>query len=125
MKTLLALQTEAQNQPDWQEKPRLFLAIFPSGQYNGHFLDPFLGAMLLKGIEGAVRWSAVRMGEAYGDLAPGQTITIAASGNGFSLERAVMGEIASSAVKGQRLAYRLRLVSENAPDTVLEGELQL
>lgn len=61
MKTLLALQTEAQNQPDWQEKPRLFLAIFPSGPYNGHFLDPFLGAMLLKGIEGVVHARQIDM----------------------------------------------------------------
>ena len=36
--------------------------------------DGFTGNVLLKGIEGAVRWSAQRMGAAYGDLEPARAI---------------------------------------------------
>ena len=36
--------------------------------------DGFTGNVLLKGIEGAVRWAALRMGEAYGDPEPARAI---------------------------------------------------
>ncbi|MDQ5973471.1 MAG: Phosphate acyltransferase [Actinomycetota bacterium] len=36
--------------------------------------DGFTGNVLLKGIEGAVRWAAYRMGEAYGDAEPARGV---------------------------------------------------
>jgi hypothetical protein len=52
MKTLAALRTEAQQRKDSMEKPRLFLAIFPSGPYNGRFLDPYMGIIKINGLDG-------------------------------------------------------------------------
>ncbi|MDP1876502.1 MAG: phosphate acyltransferase PlsX [Actinomycetota bacterium] len=43
--------------------------------------DGFTGNVLLKGIEGAVRWAAQRMGEAYGDPEPARAV-LRATGTG-------------------------------------------
>ena len=54
MKTLNELRKEAQNRRDWQSNPRRFIAVFPSGPRNGQFLDPFLGALQVQGMEGVI-----------------------------------------------------------------------
>jgi hypothetical protein len=50
---------------------------------------------------------------------------VGTAGGGLSLEYSVAGEIDSAAVRGQAIGFRLRVMSENAPDTVFEGAIQL
>lgn len=45
---------EAERQSDAMTNPRTFLAFFPSGPRNGLFLDPYMGLIQIKGIEGFI-----------------------------------------------------------------------
>lgn len=46
--------------------------------------DGFTGNVLLKGLEGAVQWSAARMGEAYGDAAPAWDVVVDTATSDFA-----------------------------------------
>lgn len=61
--------------------------------------------------------------QAYGDMPPASELKITTKGP-LNLDFSVQGELDSNAL-GRRVRYRLRLLTENAPDRVLEGELQL
>jgi len=49
MKSLAELQHESKRDGD-MINPRLFLALFPTGPFNGKFLDPYLGLLEINGI---------------------------------------------------------------------------
>jgi hypothetical protein len=63
--------------------------------------------------------------QAFGDVPSGRSLSVGTAGGGLSLEYSVAGEIDSAAVRGQAIGFRLRVMSENAPDTVFEGAIQL
>src|SRR5690606_23079956 len=63
--------------------------------------------------------------QGFGDLAPGKTISVGTGSSGLGPDYSVVAEIDKSARAGQRIPYRLRLISENAQETVIEGELKL
>jgi len=46
--------------------------------------DGFTGNVLLKGLEGAVQWSAQRMGAAYGDAGPARSVVMATATSDFA-----------------------------------------
>lgn len=46
--------------------------------------DGFTGNVLLKGLEGAVQWSAARMGEAYGDATPAWDVVVRTATSDFA-----------------------------------------
>lgn len=62
--------------------------------------------------------------QAFGDIPPGRTINIGTQG-GLPVDFSVVGEIDERAVRGQRLPYRIRVLSENAPEAVFDGEIRL
>lgn len=62
--------------------------------------------------------------QGYGDLPAGRAISIGVS-NGLSSDFSVVGEIDSKAVRGQQVGYRLRVMSENSKETVIEGVIRL
>ncbi len=62
--------------------------------------------------------------QAFGDINPRSTVSVGTT-QGLSLAHTVMGEVDKTAVAGSKLKYRLRLLVENAQDTVIEGVLQL
>lgn len=62
--------------------------------------------------------------QGYGDVVGGRTLDIGGSG-GLPFEHSVFGMVDRNAARGIRLPYKLRLISENANETVFNGEIQL
>lgn len=60
--------------------------------------------------------------QAFGDLAGGKSITIGQGG--LSLDYSVFANI-DKAPRSRRMTYKLRLQTENGPETIYEGEIQL
>lgn len=62
--------------------------------------------------------------QAFGDLAPGKTIGVGTSG-GMSTDFSVTGTVDAGVASGQRLRYRLRLLSEGGADVLFNAEVAL
>jgi hypothetical protein len=62
--------------------------------------------------------------QGFGDLAASRVLEVGVQ-NGVPIDHSVFGYIDRNASRGTRYPYKLRLISENAPETVLNGELQL
>lgn len=58
--------------------------------------------------------------QGLGDLAPGQSLSIDSNG-GLSIYSSVFGMINSQAQRGKNIRYRLRILTDNGPQTVKEG----
>ncbi len=62
--------------------------------------------------------------QAYGDLPPGATLNIGGPG-GLSSAFSVAAEFDSGTFRGQQLPYRIRVLSENGVDAVIDGVIRL
>lgn len=62
--------------------------------------------------------------QAYGDLAPGQTLLVGVQGRGLPIDFSPQGET-DQATRGARVKYILRVLVENGQDAIFEGALSL
>lgn len=63
--------------------------------------------------------------QGFGDLPPGGTITIDGTERGLPFDFSVSGEIDKTAQRGQTIRFSIRVLVENGPGTVKEGEISL
>lgn len=69
------------------------------------------------------RLQVVTYMQGYGDLPSGRSVQIGSGVN--SIDLSVLAKVSSSAAKGTKLPYRLRVLVENGAETTSSGEIQL
>jgi len=61
--------------------------------------------------------------QGFGDLRPGQSISV--GDTGFGLDYSVRGEVDRDTSRGRAIRYRLRVLTDNGPETIRDGEINL